>query len=70
MNFHIFPFKINFPSIILFNCNTFVKSRSILDVGKIIDDLTEYPKQKGDVGILVGIDFEKVFNKINFQFTA
>lgn len=43
----------------------FIKGRLIFDVIRIIDDILEYVKRNNRFGILVVIDFEKVFDFFN-----
>ena len=50
------------------NQNLFVKGRSIFDAVRSIDDTVDYSKRIGWPGILVAIDFEKAFDKLNFKF--
>ena len=54
------------PEIIHSNQNAFVKGRSLFDAIRTIDDVMEYTKEKELSGILVAIDFEKVFDTLNF----
>ena len=56
------------PEITHSNQNAFVKGRSLFDAIRTIDDVMEYTKEKELCGILVAIDFEKVFDTLNFDF--
>ena len=56
------------PNLIHSNQNAFVKARSIFDAVRSIDDIVDYSKRNGWSGILVAIDFEKVFDTVNFNF--
>ena len=56
------------PDLIHYNQNAYVKGRSIFDAVRTIDDVLEYTKQSGQSGILVTIDFEKVFDSLDHRF--
>ena len=56
------------PNLIHSNQNAFVKGRSIFDAVRSIDDIVDYCKRNGWLGILVAIDFEKAFDTVNFNF--
>jgi len=42
-----------------------MKGRSIFDTIRTIDDILEYAKRNNRLGILIAIDFEKVFDSPN-----
>ena len=54
--------------IIHFNRNAFPKGRTIFDAIRTIEDVIEYTKQKSLCGILVGVDFKKAFDTLNFNY--
>lgn len=56
------------PDLILYNQNAYVKVRLIFDSIRTIDDVLEYTKQRRQSGIMVTIDFEKVFDSLDHEF--
>ena len=45
-----------------------LKEGRFFDAIRTIEDLIQYPKQKGLSGILVAVDFEKAFDTLNFNY--
>ena len=56
------------PVIIHADQNAFVKGRSIFDAVRTINDMVDYTKRNNLSGFLIAIDFEKVFDTLNFNF--
>ena len=56
------------PFIIHANQHAFVKSRSILDAVRTIDDMIDKTKRNNLSGFLIAINFEKAFDTLNFNF--
>ena len=60
------------PKIKHFNQNAYVKGRTILDAVRTIYDILDYTERYKINGMLVAIDFQKVFHSVNrgFMFKA
>lgn len=56
------------PDLIHYNQNVYMKVRLIFDSIRTFDDVLEYTKQRRQSGIMVTIDFEKVFDSLDHEF--
>ena len=56
------------PYIIHYDQNAFVKGRTTFDAVQTISDVMDFMKARGYKGIMTAIDFEKVFDSVNWNF--